>query len=230
MSVRSIVPFGLKRVQARLRRTLLLTWRSGSRRSLWVCVQSPYLYSFFVEVVHNRSAYYAYDEFVFLWRTFSRQQRRMAKLLFRLANYVQPSMIFVAEGDERWIPFLLRGSRVSEVVVYGERTHVASHNTDACRAYEEMALRAKAEEQDKSKMLIVLPHSDEATIAKARIESYAGQGSIIIATDIRSTPAIKRGWRQLCGMPWASVSIDLYSSGIIMMNSTFSNLHYNTVL
>lgn len=216
MSARKIVPFGLKREAMRVRRTMLLSWRRSARRCLWTSVQSPMIYRFFIDVVRNRSAYYAYSEFAREWGVLSRRQRRVGKLLFRLANYVRADVVFVPQrGGEPWIPFLRRGSCISRVATYRDGA--------------ELLAEAKSSLKE-TKPSLALVNSDDDDVVEALAEVSFARGSIIVVPDIVSTPARKRGWKQMCAAPWANVSIDLYCAGIIMIDATFSNLYYKTVL
>lgn len=230
-SGRSIVPFGLWRAIARLRRTLLLTWRGDKRRCLWTSVQSPLLYGFFIDVVRNRSAYYAYSEFAALWRKFSRRQRRLAKLLFRVANYVRPAVIFVPEGaDERWIPFLCRGSKISSVIKYRNSDDLAAMTKEVAAKCHHLNGLSEETGLAPRPVMLILADCGDAGVIKTLSGAPLGRGSMVVATDIRSTPVIRSGWQQMCAASWASVSIDLYFAGLIMISPTFSQLHYKAVL
>lgn len=227
----SIVPFGLKRMFARLRRCLLLTWREGERWSLWTSVQSPLLYGFFIDVVRNHSAYYAYGEFARLWRRFSRRKRCLAKLLFRLANYVRPAVILVAEQKgERWIPFLERGSQTSRVATYRDAGDLAGHWMRAVADSRLDGVDSNAVGAEGRPVLMVLEDCGDDAIIHALAGGAFAKGSIVAVADVCSTKRARRGWQQLCAMEWANVSIDLYFAGLIMINPAYSQLHYKSVL
>ncbi len=72
-------------------------------------VQSPFVYNFVCEVIYNTSTYYAYGDMAPELKSLTAKQRKLAKLLFRLANRVQPAMIRLGEGAECFAPFVRRG-------------------------------------------------------------------------------------------------------------------------
>ncbi len=74
----------LKRAAGRLRH-FVLTRGNG--------VQSPFAYNFAWQVVCNKSAYYAYLDLSEQLRALAPRERKLAKLLFRLANFAQPSLL-----------------------------------------------------------------------------------------------------------------------------------------
>lgn len=231
MSRRAIVPFGLKRMFARLRRCLLLTWRVGERWSLWTSVQSPLLYGFFIDVVRNHSAYYAYGEFDSLWRRFSRRKRCLAKLLFRLANYVRPAVVFVAERKgERWIPFLERGSQTSRMATYRDAGDLVEQWKMAGADSRLGGVDSNAVGAEGRPVLVVLEDCADDAIIHALAGMSLAKGSIITVADVCSTKRARRGWQQLCAMERANVSIDLYFAGLIMINPAYNQLHYKSVL
>ena len=73
-------------------------------------MQSPFVYDFIWQVIDNRSAYYAYTDLYRELKALPLRQRKLAKLLFRLANYVQPSIIRLDKDlHNTYAPFLERG-------------------------------------------------------------------------------------------------------------------------
>lgn len=217
----SLLPFTVRRAVVKIRLSLALTWRKGARRRLWVNAQSPYIYSFLTEVVKNRSAYYAYDEFKSRWRTLDSRERRVAKLMFRVANRIQPDVVFLERGEgAKWAGFLKRGCLSAEIEVYAD-------GADLCRRLS-MPASTGADTQSPKSLVILNPANTD--ILSLIEQAGPADGSALIAPDIRSTPAHRRGWQRLCSAPWASVSIDLYFTGLILVNPVFHSLYYKAVI
>ncbi len=73
-------------------------WLKRIRHRRGYGVHSPFAFQFLMQVVYERNAFYAFRELdaqLAWWQRF--RIRRTLHMLFRLANYVQPGRIVVAE-------------------------------------------------------------------------------------------------------------------------------------
>ena len=110
------------RIIIRLTKPSLLA--SIRRGFLWVrqlfgsrCVQSPSVYAFVTNVLRNRTAYYAYRDRRKQLEKLSRRQRKMAKLLFRLANATQASSVQLPASCMHYSAFILSGCSSTRINV-----------------------------------------------------------------------------------------------------------------
>ena len=86
------------------RRMALMRNNFGSR-----CVQSPYAWQFINDVLSNRTPYHAYTDLKEQLRALSRRDRKIAKMLLRLANHLQPTTVWLPEEHKDFAPFVERG-------------------------------------------------------------------------------------------------------------------------
>lgn len=81
-----------------------LVWLRRFRKRCGYGVHSPYAFSFITDVVYERSAYYAYkelDDLFPLWVSrLGLRPRKLARLLFRVANFAHPRRACVLGGSE----------------------------------------------------------------------------------------------------------------------------------
>lgn len=80
-----------------------LVWLWRVRHRCGYGVHSPFAFDFLTQVVYNRSAYYAYQELDLLHPALvaflGLRPRKIARLLFRLANYQHPkTAVFIADN------------------------------------------------------------------------------------------------------------------------------------
>ena len=73
------------------------------------CVQSPYAWQFINDVLRNRTPYHAYADLKDQLRGLSRRNRKIAKMLLRLANHLQPATVWLPEEHKHFAPFVERG-------------------------------------------------------------------------------------------------------------------------
>lgn len=81
------------------------------------CVQSPYVYAFVNDVLSNSTPFYAYLDLQDALNAMQRSERRIAKLLLRLANYMQAERAILPHGMAHFVPFIQRGSLKTTVIL-----------------------------------------------------------------------------------------------------------------
>lgn len=146
-------------------------------------VHSPFVYNFVCEVIYNTSAYYAYGDMSPELRSLPAKQRKLAKLLFRLANRVQPAMVWLGEGAECFAPFVRRGCQRAKIVM--------------------AATPPPCTEQD---CLVLLVAND---LHEVPLDTLP-EGSAVILLGIRSSQAARQGCQTLMTHPRATLTFDLY--------------------
>ena len=72
-------------------------------------IQSPTDYNFVCNVVNERRPYYAYET---LGKGSNRLRRKLGKLYFRLANYLQPDTIDDLDGYADWLTVACKKARL----------------------------------------------------------------------------------------------------------------------
>lgn len=146
-------------------------------------VQSPFVYNFVCEVIYNTSAYYAYGDMAPELKSLTAKQRKLAKLLFRLVNRVQPAMVWLGEGAECFAPFVRRGCR---------RAKIAMADTPLPGA------------EQGCPVLLVANDLREVPL------DTLPEGSAVMLLGIRSSQAARQDCRTLMAHPRATLTFDLY--------------------
>lgn len=80
-------------------------------------IQSPSDFAFVNEVVYERMPYYAYGELDMRYEGESLLNRKIARLLFRVANFAQPSTIILPDSTPPLFADHIRAARTSAVVL-----------------------------------------------------------------------------------------------------------------
>lgn len=165
-------------------------------------IQSPFAYSFACGVINNKSAYYAYTDLRKQLRSLSLRRRKLAKLLFRLANYTQPTTILIDEEvASRYATFLKRGCLKAQLVTI-------STNSPKCNAtsYERP-------------VMIVTRSLD-------MVPTALSDGDMVVALDIRRSATSRKQWKALVANHTATQTFDLYNYGIAMVATQRYKQHY----
>lgn len=112
-----------------------LVWLWRVRHRCGYGVHSPFAFDFLTQVVYNRSAYYAYQELDLLHPTLigllGLRPRKIARLLFRLANYQHPkTAVFIADNAVNYAYMRAAVPSVKWLDEYGEISLVDFVYTD----------------------------------------------------------------------------------------------------
>lgn len=105
------------------------------------CVQSPYVYGFILDVASNRTPFYAYSDLRESLSLMPRRERKVAKLLLRMANYLQAERVLLPSEMAHFSPFIVRGCLKTEVGYMEAGRQCANHTgsgaiddrNDCCR-------------------------------------------------------------------------------------------------
>lgn len=159
---------------------------------------------------------------------------REDRLLFRLANHFKPRTILVAGSDFGLLPLYLTAySRDTRCTVLEREPTVAavarqvtgSHaeavievTEKADAGYFDFIVRGKAVGGKKAS-------ADELFGVFKSYLQYVKEESVMIIPQINESPAHKQAWRMICNHPEVTVSIDLYSLGMVMF---YPKLHRRT--
>lgn len=168
-------------------------------------VHSPFAFDFICEVISNTAQYYAYSDLSSQLKAMSLQQRKQAKLLFRLSNRVQPEEIILPEAYAAMEDFVRAGCRKATIT----------------RA--SLANLVETTPPTPRRRLIIAASPAELTAA---IEPWLQSDSLIAIFNIRKPRSMRSLWRETKTMPWATLSFDLYNIGLIIHKPGFFKHHY----
>ena len=160
------------------------------------CIQSPFVYELICDVVSNRSAFYAYTDLRDHLRRLSRGQLKLARLLFRLANWQQPTEVYLPAGSEAYEIFLRSGCQRTQVRYYSDIAQI-SH------AGRHTLIIADC----------LIPH--RGIIGHFLLRGLLGASTILLINIYKNKDTLRR-WREICALPQATIALDLYHCGIVL--------------
>lgn len=190
-------------------------WLKRFRHRRGYGVHSPFAFDFLTNVVYERGEYYAYRELrqrhfspAYWWNGHTVKCR---KFLFRLANYVHPSVIRIY-GDA--------GEDMEDYLQAGCTSARFKHAEVRRRGMQE-APSGKASDE----LLYVCENvspSQWTLLAGAAPTAH----SVCLFCGIHGSAQALCHWEQVKRLPHVSVSFDLYDYGILFFDPSKQNQHY----
>lgn len=172
-------------------------------------IQSPYAYTFLLDVVRQENPYYDYAR-LHSERTYTESAvdntEEVDKLLFRISNFVQPDNILVPEGWVMSRDYLSAGCRKSAVMSYADKD-------DLCQLVESQPILD----------MVCMDHLQTAYHIKDRLLSRISSKSIFIIKNIRQNPSL---WQELQTEDRVRQIFDLYNWGIVFFNPVLTRGKY----
>ena len=166
-------------------------------------VQSPVVYSLVRDVVRNRTPFYAYTDLRPQLCSMGRTDRKEAKLLFRLANYMQAPVAMLPQNRICLAPFVERGCRKTRVVAY---TVLSLHPSDPLHS------------------LILIANTD--ALQQVFTQAEIPDRTAVVVPSIYSCPAVFRQWQTFIADPRVTLSFDLGYLGLAFIHPAFMKQHY----
>lgn len=162
-------------------------------------VQSPYDYRFIRYVVNEHWPYYAYDELAKSVTGIDKQTRKLCRLYFRIANWLQPDMITDYEpGTEAYQRYMEAGCRKAKwnkgPAVYMSTTSVSA--VELCR----MSL------------------SGDFHTFYTQLVQHVDARSVLVIEGIKRDNDTRDFWNQVMLDHRTGVTFDLYYCGIVFFN------------
>jgi hypothetical protein len=176
-------------------------------------VHSPFAYDFLMNVVYERTPYYAYqafyDEYGHDRLLYTPADLRIAKLLFRISNYRQPDVVM-------------------SIGYYSLSTEALA----ACKPNMRVYTEEVRETLDPDTVIDILYidsewWGDEAQRRQFDIfKAHLNEHSICIVENIHTLPADTAHWEHIKNDPMTVVTFDLYDLGIAFFDKRLSKQHY----
>lgn len=172
-----------------------MMWRLGAF-AVWLSriaycrgfgVQSPSDYRFVRYVVNEHWPYYAYDDLERKLPDVGHRVRKLSRLYFRIANYLQPRLV---------VDFRPRSEAYSEYIHSGCNKAVVKGELPADGDVDLLRINA-----------------DDEGFAAFRKAGFA-ERSILIVEGIKRNRQARRIWRQVRGDERVRVTFDLYNAGV----------------
>ncbi len=192
----------------------VVVWLVRFRHRKGYGVQSPFAYNFICDVVNNTELYYAYTELKAERLKFPevqiRNTEKIDKLLFRLANFVQPSVAVIPiENTCVMKRYIKAGCQMAE-----------------CHAYGNMEIFSRMLDIPRHVGMVYLS-SDAASISVLRqhLPSLA-QNAIVIIENIHGNRLFSENWKELKNVLNNVMTFDLYDVGLILLRKNIPTQHY----
>lgn len=186
-------------------------WLKRFRHRRGYGVHSPFAFNFITNVVYEQGEYYAYamlrDRHRSMARYWGGHSMKCRKFLFRLANYVHPSVITMyGDVNDVWRDYITAGCRTAQVC-YGRKNNKGNDNEEQ----KELAVINRD----------VLPKQWQETV-----RSIQGKDSACIIVGIHDSSLAQQEWCKIMEETIVAVTFDLYDFGIIFFDTSKQKQHY----
>ena len=162
-------------------------------------IQSPSDYAFVRYVVNEHYPYYSYSDLKALMPHVDWKTRKLCCLYFRIANFLQPDVIFGSFCAQAYYGYLHAGC--NKALIIG-RMEMQTMSVDHI-----------------VKGLFVISVSDaDFTSLLAKVIGVAGESSIMVVEDIYADKEAKARWREIKADERVGVTFDLYYAGIVFFD------------
>ncbi|WP_280744540.1 MULTISPECIES: SAM-dependent methyltransferase [unclassified Parabacteroides] len=211
-------------------------------------VHSPFVYNLITKVIEERSPYYCFDDIELIRKQIpdkkvaTRQaiSPKHGALLFRLANHFNAESILQV-GSTAGLSMLYLSSHAPNRLCVSLETNPAlvpiakwvyekADRTDIDQRtgdLSEMLRRALVEMKNPDIIYFNVCHeqSDPVALFNSCVR-YLHTGSVIVFEGIRMNQRMRDSWKEISSHSIVSVSIDLYSMGILFFNERLHKREY----
>lgn len=185
-------------------------WLKRFRKRRGYGVHSPFAFNFLTSVVYEQGSYYAYRELEKLHggKTcgLTRYRLKCRRLLFRLANYVQPDSICLYGCTDRAIADYLQAGCCHATI---------QHNPEMSP-------------NNGHRLIYIAENTPPATWEAIATAGGLTPQSATIICDIHRNNEAKVAWETIKRHPSSGISFDLYDYGIVFYDLRKAKQHYIT--
>lgn len=189
-------------------------WLSRFRYRKGYGVQSPFAFGLICEVINGSGEYYAFADLLEERRALKRVQRarlKKDKMLFRLANFVQPSLLIVPRRVEvSTRRYMEAGCRSAAVQCYGGAA----------------ALRSVLAAAAGRRMLLGVGASEDAEAEVAAALPLMRAGSVMVVDGICRGRTMRELWSHIVADNRCILTFDLYDVGLVFFDSKYVKQNY----
>ncbi|WP_314787370.1 hypothetical protein [Segatella buccae] len=214
-------------------------WMRRIRHSRGFGVQSPWAYRFIRYVVNEHYPYYAFAELEQEMGYAGKLANKMGRLYFRLANYLQPRVVFsfysnrifcgerdilivdkkIKEDGTRdfsgiYEKYLKRGCRNTEIISLASTSDAdVSDAKDILGAYTGLPL-------------VRMAYSNHSDALFEEVASAASEDTVLIIEGIMKSRMARNFWKKVKRDMRTGITFDLYYCGIVFFDHTRFKQHY----
>lgn len=168
-------------------------------------VQSPWAYRFVRYVVNEHYPYYSYDALESRWREASSLERKLGRLYFRLANYLQPSLAAdYSQNGVMFADYVRSGCRSTELC------DIPMHSTSG-------GIHSILSGHRPVPFLRVVTQGNYVDVFHEAL-AVSGQKSVFVIEGINSDKSSRAFWKHIVASELCVTTFDLYYCGIIFFD------------
>ncbi len=194
-----------------IERFFVWLWRIAYCRGFGI--QSPWAYAFVRYVINERYPYYAYERFDRHDAALTRARRRLGKLYFRVANFLQPRVVIdIDAADSGCERYFIGGCAKARYTALHDATEADIRSTLAENGGAPVVVRMAAEAASRGKGAGV------QSLYEA-VRAQIPQHSIVILEEIGRRSPMKALWKDIVRKENGVVTFDLYYCGIIYFDA-----------
>ena len=171
---------------------------------------------------------------------------REGRFLFRLSNYFKPQTIYMIGGDYCLAPsYLACGSETARCAVfepvvgtYVKTAGYANSLGHPIKVYHEAFDQSKNLDQTADLIVWGKTYFNERYYPKQespfnidafkKILPYINDKSILVISGINASPENRKPWKMVCAAPEVSVTVDLYSLGVVFFDPKLHRKTYKS--
>ena len=217
-------------------------------------VHSPFIYNLITKVIEEKTPYYFFDDIEnFRKELLSRenpvntlaaretQHKNYGALLFRLANFFKCRNVLQIGTSTGVMSLYLalplrnsceyyaleeRSGMLKYIQIFAENRSLKNlHLMEG--AYAENLQKLKSENDSFDFIFINTKGDSEKTNeALQLVETYIYENTVMVIDNIRSDDAIKKLWSQIKNRPDVTLTIDLFSLGLVFFNPQLHKRHH----
>ena len=216
-------------------------------------VHSPFVFDLLTTVIEEKSYYYCYEslrsvrvqlrqnssKISYKGREYTVKDylkkncfsEREDKLLFRLANRFKPKVIYMTGCDLGLAPlYLIAYSESARCIAFDPEADIAAVARKFVDKYStsvEIQSSSKFDIQNNSSIdFFVLSVNSLITFDEA--VQYMNDESLMVVSGINASHESRESWKMICAHPRVTVTIDLYSLGIVFFNPKLNRKTYKS--
>lgn len=208
-----------------------LVWLRRARYSRGFGVQSPWAYRFIRYVVNEHYPYYEYTHLNKEVYGLTKVVRKLCRLYFRIANYVQPKLIVdYGAGTTAYRSYFKAGCRSSEVVQISSDDKGMTKLTELLDSGKNSGKGRTAYQKQfgNSTIINVARISLKGDYRKAVDEmmNHTNRSSLFIIQHIKKNHTTQQYWDELIADERVGVTFDLYYCGILFFDKKIYKKNY----
>lgn len=170
----------------------LLVWILRIRYCRGFGVQSPSDYAFIRYVINEHYPYYAYSDIDDAFPSLGRRERKIGRLCFRIANFLQPDAIVLHPSSTVMPEFLKAGCAKARIV-------------------------SKLADVERLRLLIFRLGCDSEELFSTAL-FMADDDTVLVIEGIRRDRAAKAFWRRVRSTERVGMTFDLFYVGIVFFD------------